>query len=108
MNRSSTTVDGSNLVMTRAEFARHRGVKQPYVNKLIDSGVLSGAALLPDGRIVVTIAEAQIGRYADPARGRRGRHILSAAEASADPTYASERAKHERIKAQLAQLQLDR
>ena len=96
------------LVLTRAEFARLKGFKQPYVNELISKGVLSGAALLPDGRIVVNIAEAQIGRHADPARGRRGRHILSAAEALADPTYASERAKHERVRTRLAQLQLDR
>jgi hypothetical protein len=104
---STTAVDGSDLVMTRAEFARHRGVKQPYVNKLIDQGVLSGAALLRDGRIVVKIAEAQIARHTDPTKGPKGRPVVLG-EADSDATYAVARGERERIRRQLDQLELDR
>ena len=57
-------------VVTRGEFAARAGRSPSAVNRWVERGQLSGAALTADGRIVVDEAEAQLARSLNPWRGR--------------------------------------
>lgn len=57
-------------VISRGEFAARAGRSPSAVNRWVERGQLSGAALTADGRIVVDEAEAQLARSLNPWRGR--------------------------------------
>lgn len=47
--------------LSKAAYARHRGVSRQSVGKMIETGRIGGAALARDGRIVVAEADRQLG-----------------------------------------------
>lgn len=49
------------MITSKSTFARHRGVSRQSVSKMIAAGRIGGAALTPDGRIVVAEADRQLG-----------------------------------------------
>lgn len=87
---------------TFAAFAQRIGKSRPYVSKLKAQGVFSAAAFAPDGRLIPSVALADMEANADPARGARG---VPAHEAS-DATYARQRARKTAAEAERAELEL--
>ncbi|BBK30295.1 hypothetical protein EDC65_2259 [Stella humosa] len=51
---------GPPRIVSKAEYARHRGCSAPYISKLIRDEKLTRPALLPDGRIDRVVADAQL------------------------------------------------
>ena len=70
-------------VISRGEFAARAGRSPSAVNRWVERGQLSGAALTADGRIVVDEAEAQLARdpqpVARPAAGADDSRMLGGA-----------------------------
>jgi hypothetical protein len=51
--------------MTQTEYAKHRGVSQPYINRLVKQGKIP----LADGKIDPETADAALDAAADPSKG---------------------------------------
>jgi hypothetical protein len=84
-------------IVTKSEFAHRQGVTPSAVSRWIARGQLAGRALTDDGRIVVAVAQQQLGTRRDPGRGR------PSSGGSAAPALAAVRLAKER--AILARLQ---
>ena len=86
--------------MTRAAFARLLGCAKPRVTEWVNQSVITGAALALDGRVIPSVAVAQLhaaGRFASGA---------AAAIAPAGMRYDDARAAREALKAHSALLDL--
>jgi hypothetical protein len=75
-------------IVSKAEYARMRGVSDAYVSRLGKRGRL---VLDADGRVIVAATDALIAQTRDPTRGgdRTGKHAAAAAGASAVPAGAT-------------------
>src|SRR4051794_346179 len=59
--------------ISKAAYARHRGVRPCTLSNWIKRNKIGGAALLPDGRIVVAEADRQLASTVDPVRRQASR-----------------------------------
>ena len=93
------TVKGSAVgVVSKKEYAEHRGCSAAYVSKLIRQGKLAAPALMADGTINVALADQMLGTapLLEP----------EAPPPSGGPSYSAERARREAAEAHLAELKL--
>ena len=102
-------------LLTKAEYATHRGVHPSRVSQLIASGQLGGAALYGNGRsarIVVAEADRQLGLALDPAQtlAQGGRPIATAAPPSAEAASPADdhQLRHLKGKADQAEIGAER
>lgn len=66
-------------IVTKAEFARRRGVERSAINQWVKRGMLTKAAVNERGRIIVAVAEAELRNRLNTVRSRT--QIAAAARA---------------------------
>lgn len=88
-------------VVSKKDYAAHRGCSAAYVSKLIRLGKLAAPALMADGRINVTLADQMLGAPTSDEQD-----LLPGRGDLAGPNYAVERARREAAEAQLAEMKV--
>lgn len=89
--------------LTFTAYAERIGKSRPYVSKLVTLGRISARSLTPDRKIIPSLADEDIARGADPARG-----AIVALPMADDATYAHQRARKAAADAETAEIELSR
>lgn len=89
-------------VVSKSRYAQHRGCSPAYVSKLIRTGALAAPALLPDGKVNVTLADQMLG----PPGGGSSGTPADMLPAPVNPQQAA-RTERELHQARLARLKAD-
>lgn len=87
--------------MTQGEYAAHLGVSQPYVNKLVKTGKIPEAALVPVGKrfkIISELADEALNRNVTEPTPTQGRN----------ESYVQARIESEKVKIKLKELELQK
>lgn len=93
---------GDDEPLTFTAFAKRIGKSQPYVSKLVSEGRISSRALTAERKIIPSLADEDIARGADPARGSVA--VLPMAD---DATYARQKARKAAADAETAEIELE-
>ena len=92
-------------ILSKSQYAAHRGCAPSYITKLIGLGKLAPPALLASGKIDVAAADLMLG---DPSPSITAAAAPSLPPPSSpdQPVYAAERARREAAEARLAEIKL--
>ncbi len=98
--------------MSQTEYARHRGVKQPYISSLIRKGKIPPEAI-KKGKIDPAIADAALDGSLDIYNRKKPKKRMPATapegieNKASGPTYQEVRTLHEKIKAERSRIELE-